>query len=408
MSHRSLTHYLQEILQRLEQTQNSNTASTIQDQLQELQNTVQTQQQKVPSILNLNYSDEKKGSGTVNIVVKPGHTLSFLASVFGVTLAQILSLNPGIVNPNTIYPGQIIRIPASPPVGPDPGITPAQHLVRPGDSLFLIARQYQISLASLLGVNPQIPDPDRLFIHQVINLPTFPPPPPSPTEEMIQLYVRVGETLSSIARRVNVPLSAIIDANPQIEDPNVLFAGQIINIPLQIPERVLSIVVKPGDTLSFYSRVFGISISQILAANPGIIDPNVLFVGQIIRIPAAPPVGPHPGFARAQHLVRTGNTLFSIARQFGISLSSLIAANPQIPNPDVISVQQVVNLPVQPPSPPDPPMNTIQIYVSAGETMSSIARRVGLPLSTLINANPQIPEPDLLLPGQLLNIPLGS
>ena len=72
----------------------------------------------------------------------------------------------------------------------------------------------------------------------------------------------------------------------------------------------VNIVVKPSDTLSFFAGIFRVSVEEILAVNPGITDPDVIFPGQIIAIPAAAPVAPDPGFAQAQHLVRQGDTLF--------------------------------------------------------------------------------------------------
>lgn len=168
----------------------------------------------------------------VNIVVKPGDTLRFFSQVFGVTVDEILAINPGIVDPNLIFPGQIVSIPSDPPVGPDPTMTPAQHLVRASDTLFLIARQYGLTVDLLIAANPQITDPDEIFVNQVINLTITPPAPPAPPAGTIQVYVTTAETLTSIAQRTGVSLQAIILANPQIVDPNLIFVGQIINVPL--------------------------------------------------------------------------------------------------------------------------------------------------------------------------------
>lgn len=166
----------------------------------------------------------------VNIVAIPSDTLFILAQTFGVSVAEILAVNPGIVNPDIIFPGQIITIPAAAPVPPNPGFSPAQYLVRPGDSLFLIAQRFGLTVPLLQAENPQIVDPNRIFVNQVINLVVTPPLPP----EMgtIQIYVSVGETLFTIAQRTGVSLEAIIAANPQIDDPDIIFVGQIINVPL--------------------------------------------------------------------------------------------------------------------------------------------------------------------------------
>ncbi|UNC93115.1 LysM peptidoglycan-binding domain-containing protein [Candidatus Contubernalis alkaliaceticus] len=175
---------------------------------------------------------EKMVRRLLNIVVRPGDSLFFFAQTFGVSVHEILAVNPGITNPDLIFPGQIVRIPARPLVGPDPGFARAQYLVRPGDSLFLIAQMFGLTVNLLIQENPQIADPNLIFPGQVINLTVTPPLPPKPPKGTIQIYVSVGETLSSIARRTGVSVQAIIDANPQIKDPNLIFVGQIINVPL--------------------------------------------------------------------------------------------------------------------------------------------------------------------------------
>ncbi len=178
-------------------------------------------------------------------------------------------------------------------------------------------------------------------------------------------------------------------------------------LPDKKQKKYLNIVVRPGDTLFFFAQTFGVSVQDILAVNPGIIDPDVIYPGQIVRIPARPPAGPNPGFARAQYLVRPGDTLFAIARMFGLTVDLLVGENPQIKDPNLIFAGQVINLPVTPPLPPKPPEGTIQIYVSVGETLTSIARRIGVTVEAIIAANPQIEDPDLIFVGQIINVPLS-
>ncbi|MGF7186690.1 LysM repeat protein [Desulfitispora alkaliphila] len=176
-------------------------------------------------------NNEPPNKVEVNIVTIPGDSLFSLARIFSVlNIEDILALNPGIINPNVIFPGQIIAIPSVAPVPPDAPSSPAQYLVRPGDSLFIIAQRFGLTVPLLLEVNPQIVNPNIISVNQVINLPVT-PPLPSPMET-IQIYVSVGETLLSISRRTGVSLQAIIAANPQIVDPNLIFLGQIINVPL--------------------------------------------------------------------------------------------------------------------------------------------------------------------------------
>ncbi|KUO53498.1 MAG: hypothetical protein APF76_11850 [Desulfitibacter sp. BRH_c19] len=172
----------------------------------------------------------------------------------------------------------------------------------------------------------------------------------------------------------------------------------------QDPTHRFNIVALPTDTLFSLARTFGVSIEQIMVLNPGIVNPNVIFPGQIIAIPLVVPVLPIPAPSPAQYLVRTGDSFFTIARRFGLTVALLSAENPQIVDPNVLSVNQVINLVVTPPLPS--PMNTAQLYVSVGETLLSISRRTGVSLEAIIAANPQIVDPNFIQVGQIINLPL--
>lgn len=156
--------------------------------------------------------------------------------------------------------------------------------------------------------------------------------------------------------------------------------------------------VRPGDTLFQIARRFGVTVDAILAANPQITDPNRIMPGQVITIPVegAPPPG------TTQYVIQPGDTLFEIARRLGITLDELLALNPQITDPSRIQPGQVINIPAR--VAPPPPGRTY--VVQPGDTMYSIARRFGVSLEELIAANPQIPDPSRLTPGQRINIPV--
>lgn len=102
--------------------------------------------------------------------------------------------------------------------------------------------------------------------------------------------------------------------------------------------------VKRGDTLSGIADHFGLPLGQIRAANPQIRNINRIEVGDAIFIPepSAPPVAPAGG---SVYVVVEGDTLSGIAVQFGRSQAQLLAANPDIVNPDLIFVGQQLVIP---------------------------------------------------------------
>lgn len=98
--------------------------------------------------------------------------------------------------------------------------------------------------------------------------------------------IQRGDTLNSIAGRLEVSVSRIIAANPGI-NPYDLRIGQTICIPA-CPPNYSAVIIRPGDTLYKIAQAHQVSVASILEANPGV-DPNYLRVGQRICIPSACP-----------------------------------------------------------------------------------------------------------------------
>ena len=114
------------------------------------------------------------------------------------------------------------------------------------------------------------------------------------------------------------------------------------------------VTVQWGDTLSGLAAKCGTTVDAIRAANPGL--GWWLYAGQTIYIPTGYTPPPATG---GTYVVKVGDTLGKIASRSGTSLSALLAVNPQISNPSLIYVGQVINLPAgtNPPPPPPPPNN---------------------------------------------------
>ncbi|QIA26606.1 LysM peptidoglycan-binding domain-containing protein [Thermaerobacter sp. PB12/4term] len=166
-------------------------------------------------------------------------------------------------------------------VPPCPGGQPVQ--VQPGDTLFLLAQRYGVPLAAVILANPQIVDPDRIVPGQWICIPSAPPGCPGGRLVVVQ----PGDSLFTIGQRNGVPVEAMIAANPQLADPNQIQPGQVVCVP-RAPVGCTGIlyVVQPGDTLFQVAQRFGVELQDLVAANPQITNPDRIWPGEVVCVPA--------------------------------------------------------------------------------------------------------------------------
>jgi len=168
------------------------------------------------------------------------------------------------------------------------------------------------------------------------------------------------------------------------------------------PRGAQHYTVQPGDTLFLIAQRFGTTVDAILAINPQITNPSLIFPGQVICVPGPPvPLCPPNSFA---YTVRPGDTLFFIAQRFGTTVDAILAINPQITNPSAIFPGQVICVPTAPPPGVCPP-NTFAYTVQPGDTLFFIAQRFGTTVNAILAVNPQITNPSLIFPGQVICIP---
>ncbi len=105
-------------------------------------------------------AEEASAPQSVFYTVVKGDNMSKIAKKYGVTLAQLIALNPQITNPSRIYPGQVITISLS------GGSTAAntvvssalatEYIVQKGDTLYKIAGTHKMSLENLRTLNPDL------------------------------------------------------------------------------------------------------------------------------------------------------------------------------------------------------------------------------------------------------------
>ena len=234
---------------------------------------------KKPS--DFKYAFDSKGQKIYT--VKKGDTLTEIAQAFGTTTKKLASFNR-IKIKNPIYRGQKLKIPTSFESNYKVNsIGEKVYAVKRGDTLSKIARAFGTTpekLASYNGIN--IKDP--IYRGQKLRIPTS-------SGKIVVYTVKKGETLWDIGNKFKVTPYEIAQING-IKKKNYIKEGQKLKIPSNgkgytskqsSDGKVIFYMVKRGDSLWKIARLFGVSLKNLLSWNT-IADPKSIRAGDRIKI----------------------------------------------------------------------------------------------------------------------------
>jgi LysM repeat protein len=106
------------------------------------------------------------------------------------------------------------------------------HIVKKGDTLVGLANKYKVELDALIALNPQISDPNQIDAGMKVKIPSHPMPVAPPESDYAHKHiVKQGDSLWKLGKAWDISLQAMIKANPQLKNPNVLMTGEIVYIP---------------------------------------------------------------------------------------------------------------------------------------------------------------------------------
>ncbi len=214
------------------------------------------------------------------------------------------------------------------------------YVVQPGDRLVDIAARYGVSASAIVRAN-NLANSDVIYPGQQLVIPAAgAAPPPSPTPPPTSVPTP-APTLQPAA--TSAPLPSTPGVNPPESSE-----GSVITRTYE---------VQAGDTLAGIARRFGLSAAALLQAN-GITNPDLIRVGQKLVVPQAGSAGGSPAQPTAQpeaqntplpaattatlntpaptpaeitpakiHVVQAGETLSQIAKKYGVSVAAIVEAN---------------------------------------------------------------------------------
>ena len=199
------------------------------------------------------------------------------------------------------------------------------HVVTKGESLYSIANQFDTTIGAIKALNNL--KSNILSIGQILKLPNY----VNLTEEAddILIYtVEKGDTLYSIAKKYGLDSNELIEFNQLFN--TILTIGQQIIIPIydkQINnnnnnsndsiDNTITYIVNSGDTLYSIAKKYGINVNELMEINN--LNSTMISLGQQLSIPKT------ENFIT--YFVRTDDTLNSIANKFNTTIDEQLSAD---------------------------------------------------------------------------------
>ena len=257
------------------------------------------------------------------------------------------------------------------------------YTVQSKETVYSLCKRFNITAGQLIESNPSVED--GLKAGQELLFPVS-----APSKEVVAYMVQRGETGYGIAHKFGMSLEEFYSLNPQAHDG--LKVGQTVNVRRIVSggdgvvaqthtnsEEVESIMqkssfgryeIQPGETLYQIAKRNGLTIQEIVDANPGL-NVDHYASGEIIVIPSAAGV---PVVKGKEYLVKDGDTFYGIAHAHGLSVEQLRSANPNV---DILAAGQII---VIPDSCPELPETSTSINQSFAEKTSKDTVTIALAL----------------------------
>ncbi len=225
-----------------------------------------------------------------------------------------------------------------------------EHRIQKGETAFFIAQKYKVSVDEIYKLNPE--SQNGIKDNQIIKIPVHPSENKSSKQQTH--IVAPKETLFGLSKQYHVSVEAIQNANQEIL-ANGLQIGQELIIPQNADTTVKSEVavssktahqVLAKESLFSIARQYNVSVQDLENLNKDILI-NGLQIGQTIAIPNKRKT--LDGRVRVInqetvfHVVEPKETKFSIAKKYGISIDQLESQNPEIVNGLIVGNKLAIN-----------------------------------------------------------------
>ena len=200
------------------------------------------------------------------------------------------------------------------------------YTVKSGDSLWSISKKFGITVDELKNANNL--SSNLLSVGQNLIIPGK-----EAQATGDEYVVKKGDTLYSIARKYNTSVDNLKSINNITTDS--LAIGQIIKLPSTSSTASDTYIVKKGDSLYSIARTYNTSVDKLKEINN--LTSNALAIGQVLKLPSS------NASENVVYTVKKGDSLYSIAREYGTTVDAIKKLNNITSN--TLSIGQKLLLP---------------------------------------------------------------
>lgn len=241
------------------------------------------------------------------------------------------------------------------------------HVVRPGETLYALAKTYEVDERTITAENPSAAEGLRAGMSLKIPVPQQADEKPVSERKLRKTfdshYIAKGETLYAIARMYEIPIQTILEDNPAIDPVHLRIGERVLIRRKQIGsgdetetaqeweayrQSLSSVtdsgyvyhIVHAGETFYALSRRFGITEEQLGAMNDGL-KPSDLKAGAMIKVPKEAPDDAQP--AATDNSPRVEDLTFSPLRaseKLEVALLLPVAGRGDAANPNYLEFYQ--------------------------------------------------------------------
>ena len=284
--------------------------------------------------------------------VKSGDTVTQIAKRFGLSITAIAKLN-NLGPKSLIRVGQVIKLVGNTP----PEVEAESYRVRPGDTLSGIASRHQLTLSELTSIN-RISSSTLIYPGQVLRVAKVIPSSQPPVGAPDTYVVATGDSLDSVAEKFGITLGALREYN-DLARASIIYVGQVLNLKPPVGQAKVPKPPKPassastlsdeissldpmrptgacsihgfhtvlsGETISRIAAVYGVSTQSVLSAN-SLSWSSTIYVGQRLTIPGVHEIKNCPSITKmSQEMKQNAQVVYQVGKDLGVSDYGIVIA----------------------------------------------------------------------------------